>query len=185
MKDLLKTSDLSPADFRLLLDLSAEFKRDPRGRRHVLGSDTVVLYFNKPSTRTRISFETAVARLGGVPVTVGGGDLQLGRGETIEDSARVISRYARAFVIRTFADEDVARFAGAADIPVVNALTDGHHPCQSVADFQLLEEHWGELRGRKLATLSSPLQEQGELAARERRPPDSGIGKRDVESAAP
>ena len=151
MKDLLRTADLSAVDFRLLLDIAAEFKRDPRRQRDYLRNEAVVLYFNKPSTRTRISFETAVARLGATPVSVGASDLQLGRGETIEDTALVISRYARAFVIRTFADDDVRRFASAASIPVVNALTDGHHPCQSVADLLTLREQKGALDGLKIA----------------------------------
>jgi ornithine carbamoyltransferase len=151
LKDLLRTSDLSPKDLELLLELAAAFKADPYRHRTRLANDTVVLYFNKPSTRTRLSFETAVARLGGVPTMVGSADLQLGRGETIEDTARVVSRYARAFIIRTFADEDVRRFAAAASIPVVNALTDLHHPCQSMADLLTLREKKGELRGAKLA----------------------------------
>jgi ornithine carbamoyltransferase len=150
LKDLLRTSDLSPEDVALLLALATEFKIDPYRHRTRLANDTVVLYFNKPSTRTRLSFETAVARLGGIPTVVGPNDLQLGRGETIEDTARVVSRYARAFVIRTFADDDVRRFAVAASIPVVNALTDLHHPCQSLADLLTLREQKGDLRGLKL-----------------------------------
>jgi hypothetical protein len=103
MKDLLKTSALSPADVALLLVLADGHRRDPRRSRSLLAGDTVVLKFNQPATRTRNSLETAVARLGGVPIATGPADLQLGRGETIEDTARVISSYARAFVIRTFA----------------------------------------------------------------------------------
>lgn len=153
MKDLLKTSDLSPEDFAYLLRRSAKFKAKPSSRRETLAGDTVCLYFSKSSTRTRISFETAVTRLGGVPLFLNGNDLQLGRGETIEDTARVISRYSRAFVIRTFLDSDVERFARAASIPVVNALTDGHHPCQSIADLLTLSEHKGALDRLKLAYL--------------------------------
>jgi ornithine carbamoyltransferase len=134
-----------------LLASAAEFKRAPHRRRDLLELETVVLYFNKPSTRTRISFETAIARLGGTPVSVGSRDVQLGRGETIEDTAGVIGRYARAFVIRTFSDDDVARFAAASSIPVINALTDGHHPCQSVADLMTLAERRGTLAGLRLA----------------------------------
>jgi ornithine carbamoyltransferase len=94
-----------------------------------------------------------VARLGGTAQVVGRGELQLGRGETLEDTARVVSRYARAIVIRTFADDDVARVARAATIPVVNALTAGHHPCQALADLQTLRDHFGRLRGLKVAYL--------------------------------
>ncbi|MBY0273791.1 ornithine carbamoyltransferase [Candidatus Binatia bacterium] len=148
---LLRIADLSSDDLHDLLALATSFKADPYLHRLFLANETVVLYFNKPSTRTRISFETAVARLGGVPITIGPGDLQLGRGETIEDTARVVSRYARAFVIRTFADDEVARFAAAATIPVVNALTDRHHPCQALADLMTLREKRGPLRDVVLA----------------------------------
>ena len=151
MKDLLRTSDLSPADFSLLLDLAAEFKANPLKAHGLLTGKTVVLYFAKPSTRTRISFETAVARLGGIPSTVGPHELQIGRGETLEDTAKVVSRYAEAFVIRTYADDDIQLVAQAASIPVVNALTDSHHPCQSLADIMTLKEHWGTLADKKLA----------------------------------
>lgn len=142
MKDLLATSDLSLADLRLLLDLAARFKRRPYQHRSELQNETVVLFFDKPSTRTRISLATAVARLGGVPLVVGPDELQLGRGETIEDTARTMSRYARVFVARTYRDDDVRRFAAAATIPVVNALTDGHHPLQSLADLLTLSERF-------------------------------------------
>jgi ornithine carbamoyltransferase len=151
MKDFLRTSDLSRADLKYLLARSAKFKAKPHARRTALAGETVCLYFAKPSTRTRISFETAVARLGGTPVTLGPSDLQLGRGETIEDTARVASRFSRAFVIRTFKDEDVERLAAAASIPVINALTDGHHPCQSIADLLTLAEHRGPLDRCKVA----------------------------------
>ncbi len=140
MKDLLRTSDLSSDDMAYLLDLAGTCKREPLRQRGLLANESVVLYFNKPSTRTRISFETAVARLGGTPIAVEAKDLQLGRGETIEDTARTISRYARAFVIRTYSDEELLRFARAASIPVINALTDGHHPCQSLADMLTIRE---------------------------------------------
>ena len=152
MKDLLRTSNLTPGDLALLLDLATEFKREPLGCQGLLHGDSVVLYFTKPSTRTRISLETAVSRLGGLPISVGTAELQLGRGETIEDTATVIASYARAFAIRTFADEDIEQFAAAATIPVVNALTDAHHPLQSVADMLTLRERFGDnLRGLRLA----------------------------------
>jgi ornithine carbamoyltransferase len=151
VKDFLTTADLSASDLAYLLRRSAKFKAKPHGRPNVLAGETVCLYFSKPSTRTRISFETAVARLGGVPILLNGADLQVGRGETLEDTARVISRYARAFVMRTFKDEDVMRVAQAASIPVINALTDGHHPCQSVADLMTIAEHRGSLGRQKIA----------------------------------
>jgi ornithine carbamoyltransferase len=151
MKDFLKTSDLTPAGLSMLLELAQAFKRDPLREHQLLRGETVTLYFNKPSTRTRISFETAIARLGGTPIAVGAGDLQLGRGETIEDTARTISRYSKAFVVRTFDDDDVERFAAAATIPVINALTDLHHPCQSLADVLTLREYRGYLTQCKIA----------------------------------
>lgn len=151
MKDLLRTADLGREHLRFLIQLGERFKRNPYEHPDALRNDTIVLYFAKPSTRTRISFETAVARLGGTPIGVGADELQLGRGETIEDTARVISRYARAFVIRTYNDEDVRRFAAAASIPVINALTDLHHPLQSLADLMTLREKLGGWEGRKLA----------------------------------
>lgn len=151
MKDLLRIAELSPVDLTLLLDLAAEQKQDPHRHPDLLRGDVVAIYFAKPSTRTRFSFEAAVHRLGGSAVTVGPNDLQLGRGETIEDTARTISHFARAFVIRTYSDDDVVRFATAATIPVINALTDNHHPCQALADLLTLRERFGDLRGVRLA----------------------------------
>ncbi len=153
MMHLLKTSDLSAHDLAYLLKRSAKFKAKPFGRRSVLAGETVCCYFDKPSTRTRISFETAVVHLGGTPLSLSSKDLQLGRGETLEDTARVISRYSRALVVRTFEDAQVERLAAAATIPVINALTDGHHPCQSLADLMTIAEHKGKLEGVKIAYL--------------------------------
>ncbi|MGC4088611.1 MAG: ornithine carbamoyltransferase [Polyangiaceae bacterium] len=153
MKDLIRTSDLSSADLKYLLARAQKFKQHPHARRSLLAGESVCLYFAKPSTRTRVSFETAVTRLGGAPVPLGPDELQLGRGETIEDTARVLSRYAKAIVIRTFRDEDVERLAKAASVPVINALTDGHHPCQSLADMMTLGEHRGSLKKCRIAYL--------------------------------
>jgi ornithine carbamoyltransferase len=151
VRNLLGIAGLCRDNLLTLLDIAGGFKRDPHETPALLRGHTVVLYFNKPSTRTRISFETAVAQLGGTPLAVGPHELQLDRGETIEDTARVISSYARAFVIRTFSDEDVRRFAAAATIPVVNALTDMHHPCQVIGDLFTMRELWGGFAGRRLA----------------------------------
>src|SRR5688500_769684 len=153
MKDLLRIADLTYDDLMHLLRRSEQVKQDPHAEPDLLEGDTVITYFAKPSTRTRLSFGSAISHLGGVPEIVGPNELQLGRGETIEDTARVISRYARAFVIRTFSDDDVRRFASAASIPVINALTDMHHPCQALADLLTLRQHFGSLRGLRLAYL--------------------------------
>ena len=151
IKDFLRIADLSSDDLERLIDLSTEFKADPESRGKPLDGETVVLYFAKPSTRTRISFEAAIAHFGGLPAMVGPAELQLGRGETIEDTARVVSEYARAFVIRTASDDDVRQFAAAASIPVINALTDKHHPCQAVADLLTLRERFGRVTGLRVA----------------------------------
>ncbi|MEM6929264.1 MAG: ornithine carbamoyltransferase [Myxococcota bacterium] len=151
MKDLLRIADLTAAELRGLVDLARSFRQSPLQQSTLLSNQTVVLYFNKPSTRTRISMATAVARLGGTPITVGSHELQLGRGESIEDTARTISRYAKAFVVRTFADEDVRRFAATATLPVVNALTDRHHPCQALADVLTLADELGPVSTLRVA----------------------------------
>jgi ornithine carbamoyltransferase len=151
VKDLLKTADLSAADLHTLLDLAADFKANPLKAHGLLTGQTAVLYFAKPSTRTRLSFETAVVQLGGVPLSVSTQDLQVGRGETLEDTAKIVSRYAKAFVVRTFADDDLQLMAQAASIPVINALTDTHPPCQRLADLLTLKEHWGSFEGKTLA----------------------------------
>lgn len=151
MKDLVRMSDLSPAGLARLLNFAAATKRNPHAWRTHMAGQTVVCYFAQPSTRTRLSFGAAITRLGAVPQVVGPGDLHLDRGETIEDTAQVVSRYAAAFVIRTFSDDDVARFARAASIPVVNAMTDCHHPCQALADLLTLQERLGRLPGTRLA----------------------------------
>jgi ornithine carbamoyltransferase len=153
MRHLLRIADLDTNELRALLRTSAAVKRQPRRWRHVLADETVVLYFSKPSTRTRLSFATAVAHLGGQAVTVSPAELQLGRGETIEDTARVVSQYARAFVIRTHDQAEVERYAAASAIPVINALTDQHHPCQALADLFTLQEHFGHLAGLRVAYL--------------------------------
>ncbi|HEX7165565.1 MAG TPA: ornithine carbamoyltransferase [Acidimicrobiales bacterium] len=153
MKDLLRVADLSRGDLEHLLAVSEQVRAQPHAYARLLEGETVVTYFAKPSTRTRLSFGTAITRLGGVPEVVGPNELQLGRGETIEDTAAVISRYARAFVIRTFSDAAVARFAATATIPVVNALTDLHHPCQALADLLTMKQRFGELTGLRVAYL--------------------------------
>jgi ornithine carbamoyltransferase len=151
VKDLLRTSDLNRDEILYLLDLASSLRKDPLAHRELLQGRIVVLYFAHPSTRTRISFEAAVAALGGVPAVVGPDELHLGRGETIEDTARIISRHAAAFVLRTSSDEEVATVAQNATIPVVNALTDGHHPMQCLADLLTIRDRLHHFADRKLA----------------------------------
>jgi ornithine carbamoyltransferase len=149
--DLLRIADLGPAELETLLDRAAAMKADREGWLGVLHGASVACYFAKPSTRTRVSVEAAVHRLGGLPIMLRPDELQLGRGEPIADTARVLSSYCAAIVIRTFAQADVAEMARAASVPVVNALTDDHHPCQALADMLTLRERFGRLEGLRLA----------------------------------
>ena len=151
--NLLRTADLDHDQLVRLLELAEDFKDHAHLHHDALQGRTVVLCSAKPSTWARLPFEAAIARLGGTPAVVGPGELQLGRTETIEDTARVVSRFVSAFVIRTPADEDVRAFAAAASIPVVNAQTDGHQPCQSLADLLTMRERFHHFADRKLAYL--------------------------------
>lgn len=135
-----------------LIDLADQLKADRRWRDDLHGA-SVGLLFEKPSTRTRISFDVAVRELGGHPVVLTAGDLQLGRGETVEDTARVLSRYLDALVVRTSAQARLEALASAASIPVVNALSDVAHPCQALADLQTIREYKGRLAGLRLTYL--------------------------------
>src|SRR5829696_7628752 len=147
-RDLLRIADLPPAELDALLRLSAAMKADPRGWLDALPGESVACYFSKPSTRTRVSVEAAIHRLGALPIMLRPDELQLGRGEPIADTARVMSSYCAAIVIRTFAQRDVQEMAGASSVPVINALTDDHHPCQALADLLTLRERSG-LRPRR------------------------------------
>jgi ornithine carbamoyltransferase len=151
MKDLLRIADLSSEDLKRLLALAGEFKYGPHHHHKLLANETVACYFAKPSTRTRVAFETAIVSLGGTPIPVGPAELQLGRGEAIEDAVRVLSRMARAIVIGAFADDDVRRLAQAATVPVINAGTHGHFPTQVLADMFTLKEHFLRLRQLRVA----------------------------------
>ncbi len=154
MKDLLRTADLSREDVDLLLSTAADFARDPLQARSALANRTVAIYMTKPSTRTRLASETAVAHLGGTPIFIRGDDLQLGRGETISDTAKIISGFASALIVRTFAQSDVDELGTAASIPVINALTDDDHPTQLLADWLTIRETFGEnIAGRKFTYL--------------------------------
>ncbi len=135
---------------RHLLDLADSLKTDPEWPKALAGR-SVALVFDQPSTRTRVSFEVGITRLGGHPVVLAGRDMQLGRGETIEDTAKVLSRFVDAIVIRTVDHATVAALAGHADVPVINALTHDHHPCQGLADVMTIREHFGEVAGLRAA----------------------------------
>ena len=142
---------LGPAGLRAVLDLAHRAKRDPAALRGQLAGGQIGLLFDKPSTRTRVSFEAAAWRLGILPIALRPDELQLGRGEPIPDTARVLSRYLEALVVRTFAQARLDELAAGASIPVLNALTDEHHPCQALADLMTLEEAWGSLAGATVA----------------------------------
>jgi ornithine carbamoyltransferase len=148
---VLRVADLDAQQFAALLDLAAAMKRHPLAWRGALQGRSIACYFAKPSTRTRVSFEAAINRLGGLPIMLRPDELQLGRGEPIADTARVISSYCEAIVIRTFAQRDVRELAEYSTVPVINALTDDHHPCQALADCLTLREHFGSLDGVTLA----------------------------------
>jgi ornithine carbamoyltransferase len=151
-RDFLTSDDVSTDEMVALLDAADRHKAERRPR-STLGGRTVAMIFEKPSTRTRVSFEVAVHELGGYPLPLAGADLQIGRGESIEDTAQVLSRYAHAIVLRTFAQENLERMARAASVPVINALSDYAHPCQALADLQTIRERKGRLEGIRLAYL--------------------------------
>lgn len=154
MKDLLRSQDLSRADIELLLDTATDFAANPLRSNTALANKSVAIYMTKPSTRTRLSAETAVAHLGGTPIFIRGDELQLGRGESIADTARIISGYCSALIIRTFAQSDVDELGANASIPVINALTDDDHPTQLLADWLTIRENFGkDISGRKFVYL--------------------------------
>jgi ornithine carbamoyltransferase len=145
--------ELSREDLAALLDRAAELKggREAGKGAEALAGRSVALQFDRPSTRSRISFEVGVAELGATPLVLRGNELQLARGESIGDTARVLSRYVHAIVIRSGSHTIVSELAESASVPVVNALTPPHHPCQALADLFTLQERFGELEGLRLA----------------------------------
>lgn len=150
VRHFLMDDDLSPAELETVLDDAERRKKDRFADQPLAGPRSVALIFEKPSTRTRLSFDVAVAELGGHPIYVDSRTTQLGRGETIEDTAEVLSRYVSAIVMRTFGQERVEDLAAAATVPVVNALTDLSHPCQALADLMTIRETKGGLSGLTL-----------------------------------
>lgn len=151
VRHFLRDDDLAPDELVEVLDLADRMKRDRFAHRPLAGPRSVAVVLEKSSTRTRLSFEAGIAELGGHPIVVDARSSQLGRGETIEDTARVLSRYVSTIVIRTFGDDRIQALAGAASVPVVNALTDGFHPCQVLADLQTIRERLGRLTGVRLS----------------------------------
>ena len=154
MKDLLRTEHLSRTDVDLLLDTAAEFAKNPLRSNTALSNKTVAIYMTKPSTRTRLASETAVAHLGGTPIFIRGDDLQLGRGETIADTSKIISGFCDALIIRTFKQSEVDELGAQSSIPVINGLTDDDHPTQLLADWVTIRENFGnDIKGRKFVYL--------------------------------
>src|SRR5918998_2409385 len=146
-RHFLSIDDVTPDELHLLLEATAKMKQSPADHAARLQGRSVALIFEKPSTRTRVSFEVAVAMLGGHPLALSSSELQLGRGETIEDTGRVLSRYCDAIVLRTFGQERLEAMASGASVPVVNSLSDYEHPCQILADLLTIQEARGEPKG--------------------------------------
>ena len=153
MKDFISLHDLTKEEIEKLIDLSIKIKTDLKNgiQYKVLKNKTLGMIFSKSSTRTRVSFEVGMTQLGGYPLFLSANDIQLGRGETIYDTAKVLERYIDGIMIRTFSHDDVVELAEHADIPVINALTDLLHPCQVLADLQTVYEKKGTLKDLKFA----------------------------------
>ncbi len=154
-RHFLTGTELDRSELEALLARAAELKAGRAGRAgaDALAGQTVALFFEKPSTRTRVSFQVAVTELGGSPLPLRADELQLGRGESIGDTARVLSRYVHGIVIRSGSQETVEELAAGAEVPVINGLTPLHHPCQVLADLLTLRERFGRLDGLRLAYL--------------------------------
>jgi ornithine carbamoyltransferase len=150
IRHFLRDDDLTPDEQAEVLELAAELKKDPFARRPLEGPRGVAVIFDKNSTRTRFSFEVGIAQLGGHAVVVDARSTQMGRDETLEDTARVLSRYVDAIVWRTFGQDRLEAMAATATVPVVNALSDDFHPCQVLADLQTIAERKGSLKGLRL-----------------------------------
>jgi ornithine carbamoyltransferase len=151
-RHFLRDDDLSADEQRHVLDLAATLKADPSEHTPLAGKSVAVI-FEKSSTRTRVSFDVGIAQLGGHSVVVDGRSMQLGRDETVEDTARVLSRYVDVVVWRTFAQSRIEAMASASNVPIVNALTDGFHPCQVLADLLTIRERFGRVAGLTVAYL--------------------------------
>ena len=154
LKDLLRTSDLSKSDCELIIQTALEYANNPLRDKHELANRTVAIYMTKQSTRTRLASETAVAHLGGSPIFLRENDLQIGRGETISDTARIISGFCSALIVRTYQQAEVDELGKYSSIPVINALTNDDHPTQVLADWVTIREVFGtDISGRKFVYL--------------------------------
>jgi ornithine carbamoyltransferase len=153
VRHLLRDDDLTPDEQLAVLDLADELKQDRYRRRPLAGPKPVAVLFDKSSTRTRVSFEVGIAQLGGQPLIIDTAASQLGRGETIADTARVLSRYVEAMIWRTGSQTRIEQMASASTVPVINALTDAFHPCQVLADLQTIRERHDRLAGLTLVYL--------------------------------
>jgi ornithine carbamoyltransferase len=151
IRHFLRDDDLSAAEQSTVLDLAAAMKADRFKYRPLEGPKSVAVLFDKQSLRTRMSFDAGIAELGGNPIVVDTQNTHFGRGEALIDAGRVVSRYVSAIVMRTFGDDRLAELASDSRVPVVNALTDGFHPCQLLADLLTIRERLGATKGRKLA----------------------------------
>lgn len=152
-RHFLRDDDITPAEQAEILRLAADLKRQPFSRQPLAGPRGVAVLFDKNSTRTRFSFDIGIAQLGGHAVVADSGSTQIGRGETIADTARVLSRFVAAIVWRTSGQHRLTEMAAAASVPVINALSDDFHPCQVLADLLTLTEHLGSLSGKRLCYL--------------------------------
>ncbi|MGH9440696.1 MAG: ornithine carbamoyltransferase [Thermoanaerobaculia bacterium] len=150
-KDFVSIHDFAPSEIGKMLDLAGDVKKNPPKYRTALSGKTLAMIFEKSSTRTRVSFEAGMYQLGGLAMFLSSRDLQIGRGEPISDTARVLSRYVDGIMARTFAHETVTELARHASVPVVNGLTDLLHPCQVMADLLTIREKFGRIDGLKLA----------------------------------
>jgi ornithine carbamoyltransferase len=150
-RHFLRDDDLTPAEQQAVLDLAAAMKADRFAYRPLEGPRSVAVFFDKVSLRTRLSFEAGIAELGGQPIIVDTHATHFGRGESLADAGRVVSRYVAAMVFRTTGDERLVELASGVNVPVINALTDGYHPCQLLADLQTITERIGTPAGKKLA----------------------------------
>ncbi len=150
-KHFISLADYSNESLRKLLDIAHDVKRNPRAYRDACAGQTLAMIFQKPSLRTRVSFQTGIFQLGGQGIYLGPTDIQLHRGETIADTAQVLSRYVDGIMARVFGHSDVVDLAANASVPVINGLSDYNHPCQVLADLQTVAEKFGRLEGLKFA----------------------------------